>query len=173
MLTAFERLIANIPETASVMDVGYGGLDGENTTKFLRNHFKEVWGLSKDAVATAEYKKRTGSEDLVILGLYPQDMPGGKKWDLLVLDPNIESNLEFWSDEGIRQAWNFVKEGGHIITYIMTTDEYGDEETQKLLKDHRAKWWKDRLMPPIYEIEERRPEITWVLLERPNEHTRK
>lgn len=170
MQTAFERLIAPLDPRLSVLDVGYGGLDGENTTDYLRAHFDEIWGLSKDAEAVNKYRQEKNSKDTVVLGIYPQHMPRSKTFDLLVLDPNIESNLDFWSEEGMKKAWSFVNDGGYIITYIVTTDDYGDEDTHALLIKHRQQWWDgegNNVRPQQIEIEERRPYITWVLLKKP------
>ena len=174
MRTAIERLIEKVPETATVLDVGYGGLDGENTTNFLRNRFKDLWGLSKDAVAINKYKEATKTDDPVILGLYPNTVMQ-KVFDLLVLDTNIDGNLDFWSDEGLKQATRFLKSEGFLLTYVLTTDQYGDEYTQNRIRQHLHSWWEvmpDRAMNlPFFEFvdaqeEERRPEITWVLLRR-------
>lgn len=150
------------------MDVGYGGLNGENTTDFLRMHFKNIDGLCKDEKAVVDYQVRTGAQDEVYIGIYPQRMPN-KTYDLLVLDPNIEGNLAFWSHEGMKRAWGFVNDGGAIITYIMTTDEYGDPETHELLKQHRKDWWENGGEVKIanQEREERRDYIIWVLLKKP------
>lgn len=170
MQTAFERIIADLPRGLTCLDVGYGGLDGENTTNYLRAHFKEVWGLCKDAVAVRRYKEFTGSKDLVVLGIYPQHMPLHWIYDVLVLDTNIEGNLDFWSEEGMERAWSFVKDGGFIITYLMAPDgKYGGPETQKLIQEHKKKWWvpNREIRVVAAEVEERRPEITWVLLRKP------
>lgn len=168
-LNAVQRLISDLPKDLSVMDVGYGGLDGENTTDWLRAHFGEIDGLNKTPYAVEKYKiDHPNADDDVFLGVYPADMPG-RKYDLLVLDPNIEGNLQFWSLQGMEQAWSFVKDGGYILTYIMLTDLYGDPETQKMIADHRANWWAKGLNLPIVaqEHEERRDYISWVILKKP------
>lgn len=168
MPTAFERLILGIPELSSVMDVGYGGLDGENTTDYLRARFGLIQGLCKDVEAVERYQVRHSAQDYVIIGMYPSAMPS-EKFDLLVLDPNIDTNLDFWSEEGMAKALSYVNGGGHIITYILTTDEYGDEHTQERLRQHRKEWWGVPRDLGIVSslVEERRPEITWVLIKKP------
>lgn len=172
MPTAFERLIAGLPKDLKVLDVGYGGLNGENTTNYLRAHFGTIHGLCKDAVAVARYNMLYGmGDDHVVIGIYPDDMGQlpDSQYDLLVLDPNIEGNLQFWSEEGMRRAFEYVKDGGYVITYIMTTDDYGDETTQHQIREHKKVWWD---VPRNLGItgslaEERRPYITWVLIEKP------
>lgn len=172
MQTAIERLIADIPKTASVLDVGYGGLDGENTTNFLRAHFEKVEGLCKDKNGVDRYRafKPESESDDVTIGFYPNDVPFGKKWDLLVLDTNIEGSLAFWSAKGLEKAWGFVKENGGILTYIMLTDLYGEEETQKQIIEHRERYWASCLPHIVWnhvvamQREERRDYIMWVLL---------
>lgn len=174
MQTAFERLIQNIPREATVMDVGYGGLDGENTTNYLRKRFFKVDGICKDANGVDRYRALypDAEKDDVIKGFYPNDMPEGKKWDLLVLDQGIEGNLHFWSPEGQERAWSYVKEGGGIITYMMLTDFYSDEATHELIKEHRERYWQPCLQHIVWshvlgmEREERRPYIMFVLLKR-------
>lgn len=169
MLTAFERLIELLPPGISVMDVGYGGLDGENTTNYLRARFGLIDGLNKTDYAVARYRALypDSEKDQVYFGTYPQDMPG-ERYDLLVLDPNIEGNLAFWTPHGMETAFQFVKDGGHIITYVMTTDLYGDPTTQKMIAEHRANWWAKKVQLPIVaqEHEERRQYISWVLLKK-------
>jgi hypothetical protein len=170
METAFEKLIKDLPRNLSVMDVGYGGLGGENTTNYLRKHFGTIFGLCKDAIAVKRYKEMTDANDTVILGIYPQHMLGPRKYDLLVLDPRIDDNLEFWSEDGMELAWTFVKEGGYIITYIMAPNkEYGEDEVQTLITEHRDRWWTSYRKIPVVaaEVEERRPYITWVLMKKP------
>lgn len=149
------------------MDVGYGGLEGENTTDYLRAHFNSINGLCKDKVAVDKYfEAHPAHTDNVSIGLYPDDLKG--QYDLLVLDTNIEGNLDFWSVEGLAKAWSFVKDGGYIIAYIMGTDEYGDEQSRARLKEHRLRWWKAGgvKIPMLYLQEERRPEIMWALLKK-------
>lgn len=169
-LNAVERILEYIPLGYSIMDVGYGGLDGENTTNYLRARFGKIDGLNKTAYAVEKYKidNPSAKEDEVVIGTYPQDMPG-KRYDLLVLDPNIEGNLRFWSLQGMEQAWEFVNDGGYILTYIMLTDFYGDAATQEQIKEHRAGWWEKGIPLPIVmqEFEERRDYIAWVLLKKP------
>ena len=167
MATAVENLIKNIPAHASILDVGYGGLDGVNTTNYLRARFHDVWGFSKDATAMLRYKEMFGLNDPIILGIYPQDMPQ-RKWDLLILDININTNLDFWSDEGLKKAWSFVNDGGYILTYIMTAGFNVPQEIKDMIKQHNKKWWDKNPTVPIVaqEQEERRPEIIWVLLKK-------
>lgn len=145
MPTAFEKLIAMMPKDLKVLDVGYGGLDGENTTNYLRAHFGAIHGLCKDAPAVARYHMLYGNQgkDHVVIGLYPEDMGQmpHDKYDLLVLDMGIDDSMVLWSEEGLKKAHGFVAPGGFLITYIMTTDEYGDERTPEQLRAHRDKWW--------------------------------
>jgi hypothetical protein len=170
MPTAVERIIANLPKESSVMDVGYGGLDGVNTTNFLRAHFGKIDGINKTAYAVEKYKidNPSAKDDEVTIGVYPHDMPG-KRYDLLVLDPGIEGSLQFWSLQGMEIAWQFVNDGGHILKYIMLTDFYGDPATQEMIKEHRAGWWAKGIPLPIVqqEFEEARDYIAWVLLKKP------
>lgn len=169
-LEAVQKILEYLPLGTTVMDVGYGGLDGENTTNYLRARFGKIDGLNKTEYAVEKYKidNSSAEEDEVVIGVYPHDMPG-KRYDLLVLDPRIEDNLLFWSLQGMEQAWGFVNDGGYILTYIMLTDLYGDPSTHALLKEHRAGWWAKGIPLPIVmqEFEERRDYIAWVLLKKP------
>jgi hypothetical protein len=174
MQTAFEKLIEYVHAESLVLDVGYGGLDGENTTNYLRARFKNLWGLNKNAEHVLAYRKLTGATDPVVLGIYPNDMSSiARHWDLIVLDQNIDGNLDFWSEQGLKMALSVVERKGYLITYVMLTDEYGNENmVHDRLREHRAFWWTaDRFEKlPNWKlvdcaVEERRPEIMWVLLQ--------
>jgi hypothetical protein len=172
MRTAVERIVNRFAPATGTMDVGYGGLGGVNTTNYLREHFGRIYGLCKDVNAVRRYTENhlSASNDRVIVGHYPEDMPPILKYDLLVLDPNIESNLKFWSVAGMKKAKEFLHEDGHLLTYVMLTDQYGDEDTQETIRSHRAEWWARQWDNIIrnhivaMEREERRPEIMWALL---------
>lgn len=174
MQTAIERLIQNIPQDAEILDIGYGGLDGENTTNYLRERFRSVEGICKDQNGVDRYRAMypESSNDKVTVGFYPNDMPTDRKWDLLVHDTNIEGNLAFWSPEGQEKAWSYVKDGGGILTYMMLTDFYGDDVAQAAIKEHRMRYWQNCLPHIVWthvlgmEREERRPYIMWVLLKK-------
>ena len=173
MRTAVERIINRFPPTIRVMDVGYGGLGGVNTTNYLRAHFGRIDGRCQSGDDVQRYMDTQPPgvcSDSVTVGRYPEDMPAFLKYDLLVLDPNIESNLKFWSTSGLLKAKEFLDVGGRLLTYIMLTDHYGTEETEAMLKEHRSEWWISewdnivRRHVVTMEREERRPEIMWVML---------
>lgn len=155
--SGFQKLISQLPKTFDVLDIGAGGLQGENTTNFLIEHFdaKNILG-----VCWAEHDVRMFKEtrvankmagitivpvDYFKLELKQGDLNKNEPWlfDLMVLDLNIEGNLKNWTKEGLEHASKFVKPGGYLINYIMLTDEYGDpDETPKLIREHWKAFWE-------------------------------
>lgn len=164
----FKRLLDTLPDNLSVLDIGYGGLDGENTTEFLRAKYKDITGVNNNTPYVERYREVFGGDDPVRNQDYWDGVEG--QWDLVVSDLNIEGNLRTWSKEGLKYALRNVRRGGYFVTYIMGTDDYGDDNSKKLLKKHRKEWWGKvdldnlpHLTVLFKEQEERRPEITWVL----------
>lgn len=185
MQAAIEKLIGWMPRGGKVLDIGCAGLDGENTSEFLINHFtkegfvgvcrKTQW--NKESIANFE-SKHVG---VTVLDRDFYEMEFDGQFDLLVLDLNIDNNiLKDWTEEGMERAKSIVKRGGYLINYVMTTTEYGDTDTPALLAKHRDKWWGSfsdeditRKLNNIndweyvaHQKEERRPEIIWVLLKK-------
>jgi hypothetical protein len=166
-MLSFEKLINLIPKEASVLDVGAGGLEDENTGVFLKARFPNYTGINIKPLAFIQGDYNT--------------YDFGKQFDLVVLDLNIENNLKDWSDEGLQRISRWIKPGGYLINYVMTTTEYGNpNETPQLIAEHRDKWWNgwddmgDRLSRLkgfefiVHQTEERRPYIKWVLLKKIN-----
>lgn len=179
------ELIKWMPKTFSVLDVGCGGLSGENTSVNLVNHFGQgnVTGICKESrwnwKDVAEFKSNFPNVKHINDDFYSHKFD--TLFDLVVLDLNIENNiLNDWSDDGLQKMRSLVAPKGYLINYIMTTTEYGDpNETPKLLADHRDRWWGSfesidigRRLNSLpgwkfiaHQREERRPYITWVLLQ--------
>lgn len=179
-MPTFERIIKILPKDLKVLDVGCGGLLGENTSQYLAGYFEDITGVNVKANKDLlEFIKLFPKVNLVI-GNY-KDIKD--KFDLVVFDLNIEGNLENWSDEGLKQCGKLVKDGGYLINYIMTTDQYGEpDKTPELLRQHCSHWWKTFSREDIgkklrslknwevvvCEQEERRGYILWVLLKKIN-----
>lgn len=181
-MKSFERLIHWMPKEWEVLDVGCGGLLGENTSSFLANHFKKVLGVCWRPETNSDlrsFKEVYKNVDIIHDDFFKIDFK--KKFDLVVLDMNIESNLDHnWTDGGLLAMKRLVKPGGYLINYIMMTTEYGDADTAKLIADHRDYFWDtlnfnnkdigkklnslDGWKLIAHEQEERRPYIYWVLL---------
>jgi len=178
-MPAFERIIRSLPKELKVLDVGCGGLLGENTSQYLQAYFLDALGVNiKENKDLVEFKRIYPNAKVVI-----DDYKNIKdKFDLVVLDLNIEGNLENWSVEGLKNLRGIVKDGGYLLNYIMMTDQYGDSETTELLRQHCGKWWKAFTREAIgkklkqlkgwrlqaCEQEERRNYILWVLLKKTN-----
>lgn len=180
-MTAVETIISILPKDFRVLDVGALGLLGENTTQFLVDHFgeKNVIGICTRPEQPEPFLQQHPDFQFIIDDFYVHNFE--EKFDLLSLDLNIEKNLEDWSSEGLEKLKQYIKPGGYLLNYIMTTTEYGDPLiTPHLLRKHWATWWKQ--LPPhpeaigrkikdlndweliVAKQEERRPYIIWVLL---------
>ena len=126
------------------------------------------------------YKKAHPQINFITGDIYTYDFK--RKFDLIVLDLEIENNLRDWA-ENQAHAYKLLKRGGYLITYLMTTDQYGDpDETPALIRRSWKKRWgkwppsredviKSLRTFPNYEFislceEERRPYITWVLFKK-------
>ena len=179
-MPAFERIIRSLPKEFSVLDVGCGGLLGENTSQYLQGYFTDILGVNiKENKDLLEFKKIYPNAKIKI-GNY-KDIK--EQFDLVVLDLNIEGNLENWSVEGLEKDGKLIKENGYLLNYVMATDQYGKpNETPELLRKHCKKWWGEFTREAIgkklnnlkgwkmwlCEQEERRPYILWVLLKKTN-----
>ena len=181
--SGFQKLIQMLPKELSVLDVGAGGLEGENTTEFLLERFSDYTGIcikpDRIELYNAQRKERGQKEANIIVGdFYTYQF--GQQFDVLVLDLNIERNLEDWEDR-FERVKKHVKHSGYLISYYMLTDEYTDVES---VHEQIRSTWIDicgvndmnvrvlangmRAIPGFelmtIEQEERRPEIAWVLL---------
>ena len=183
-VNGFEKLIQAIPRGSVVLDVGAGGLEGFNTTDFLIARFgvKNVKGICIRPEKVEAYKGRFPEMDLIVGDFYKESHYKEKSFDLVVLDLNIDNNIiKDWSLEGLAQTRDLIKEGGMLINYVMTTDQYGDEnETPALIRKRWKEFWHTDILTyedigkrltnlPGYElfaheVEEIRSYIMWVAL---------
>ena len=155
-----------------MLDVGGWGLEGDNTSQYLEERFSDIIFMNNKPL-----------DKVNLVG----DFYGHKfkeKFDLIVLDLNIENNvLKDWSDEGLERVRGLLKKGGTLINYIMTTSDYGDpNETPELIKRRWKEFWGTEDITdgsigrklkniPGYEFfihiqEEQRSEIIWVVLKK-------
>lgn len=171
-MNAIERLITSLPRNLKVLDVGCAGLGGENTTNYLYKHFTDITGICTTPEET--YKEIKLIKD----DFYTHDFK--EKYDLVVLDLDLELSLKDWSDN-MQFPLRLLRPGGYLLTFLMTTDQYGDpDRTPKLIKEQWVSYWgawppnfedigNKLLNLPNYQLiahrqEERRPYITWILL---------
>lgn len=180
--SGFGKLIRFMSPHQSVLDIGAAGLDGENTTDMLFEHFDEVTGVNIREDAVAEYRKAYPERDIIVGDYYTLDLQAWKDIDVLVLDLTIEKNLQEWSLEGLARASKFLDVGGTLISYVMMTTEYGDEDTSVHIKNHWRDWWEsdkfdeesvEKVLNKVpgfkligMEREARRPYILWVVLQK-------
>lgn len=172
-----------------MLDVGAGGLEGENTSQYLLDHFgvKNVTGICRNTAQVELYQAQRAERqepkaNIIIGDFYTHQF--NQQFDLVVLDLNIESNVEIdWTPTGLEAMRSYLKPGGILINYVMLTEWYGDEnETPALIR----KCWKEfygteemtaqvvgkRLQRvPGYRLfaharEKRRPYILWVALQK-------
>ena len=180
---AFYSLIKKLPKNLKILDIGCGGLSGENTTNFLIEHFgeKNITGLCRRHPESEAFFENHKAIKIIYDDFYTHKFE--EQFDLVVFDLNIEGSLWGWSHEGLKTLGNLVKPGGFFITYIMRTDQYGDpEETPKLIREHWAKWWGEPMFSnesignrvskikgwEFYKLQDeiRRPYISWTLLKK-------
>lgn len=182
---AFQRLISQLPKDFRVLDVGAGGLHGENTTDFLAERFEKLTGVCLSEKEVAVYHAQRAEKGLrpveIVIGDY-YETEFKEKFDLIVADLTIELNLmRDWSDEGLARVRGMLKDEGYLIQYVMTTDQYGDpNETPALIRKYWKEFWGveeltyeaiGKRIERIKEFdlvavaqEERRPYILWILL---------
>ena len=185
-VNGFEKLILAVPKNSVVLDVGAGGLEGFNTTDFLIERFgvENVKGICIQPEKVAAYKDRFPEMDLVVGDFYERSHYKQKSFDLVVLDLNVKNNIiKDWSLEGLERMRGFIKQDGMLINYVMTTDQYGDENnTPALIRKRLKEFWHTDLLTyedigkrltnlPGYElfaheVEEIRSYIMWVALKK-------
>lgn len=182
-------MISHLPSNLKVLDVGSGGLQGENTTNYLTEHFgvENILGICKSDHEVEVYQAQRAEHKLPPVKIVSGDFYEQKfdqQFDLVVLDMNIESNLQKdWSDEGLKRMWDLVKDGGYLINYVMMTELYGDPLTTPLMiRKCWKEWWRvsDLTLKDVgnklskvkgwevfaYDLEERRRYILWVMLKK-------
>lgn len=180
----FEKLISWMPKSFSVLDVGGGGLHGENTTDHLVRHFDRVLCICKEKYETDIYLNQLKERGLPRPEIVNDDYythSFDRQFDLVVNDLNVENNLKDWYDMTFTR--DHIKDGGYLIQYVMTTDQYDSEETGAHIREWSKKIWgrvpdhadigKKLATQPGWDIiacerELRRPYITWVLLQKTN-----
>ena len=185
-MNGFEKIISAIDPNSSVLDVGAGGLEGANTTDYLIKRFsvENVKGICILPEKVEAYKERFPEMDLRVGDFYKTDSFKENSLDLLVLDLNIENNvIRDWSLEGLERCRGFLKKGGILINYVITTDQYGDvNETPALIRKRWKEFWKTEVLTYedigkklsnipgyelfVHEVEELRPYIMWVALKK-------
>jgi len=169
----FIELIRDIPTTASVIDVGAYGLQGENTTTELVAHFEDV--------LTTNIKKIEGVK--LVADFYKTYFD--KKFDLIVLDLNIDNNVsQDWTRSGLDRIHDLLAPDGYVIIYVLTRDGYTEEEpTKTMIAENLNQFWKSnpvtidaignklREFKDIFRLvaiqpDDRRDNIAWVKLQR-------
>lgn len=179
MTDAFEKIINKIPKTASVLDVGAWGHEGVNTSISLRKRFNDVTGINT---------KYNDAVDIVA-DFYEYTLT--KRFDLIVLDLNIDNNVKRdWTDEGLKRIHEMLSRNGVVVIYIETDLNYGNEVPgirEKLIK-HKKDFWglgesqeftKERIKKGLgkykkmynvfaIEPEQRRIDIIWIALKKTN-----
>lgn len=186
--SGFQRIIQTLPKTLKVLDVGSGGLEGENTTQYLAEHFesKNILGICKSAKQVEIYQAQRAERkepalEIVVDDFYAHEHSG--LFDLVVLDLNIENNVQQdWTPEGLQRVSKLLNPGGYLINYVMLTDQYGDPETPQIIRSAWQKFYGTNEM--ICEVvekrlnkidgfelfsceqESRRPYIYWVCLKK-------
>lgn len=180
-MKGFEKIIESLPATAKVLDIGCGGLDGENTSDYLIKRFGEsnITGICRENNESKRYKELHPKLNLIFDNFYHKSFD--TTYDIVVVDLNIENSLKDWSDKGLAKIADLLKPGGVYITYIMVTKEYGNPaETPALIENHWLHWWGEPIFSleaignklnkldgwEVYETaqEERRSYILWVAL---------
>ena len=179
----FFLLIKDMSPDMSVLDIGYGGLDGENTTEYLLRKFNHnnMVGLVKENRDSRRYAD-SHRDIRVLWGAFPDIMPD-TKFDLIVADLNIDTNIKHnWTDKGLDMLLKYLDDGGYLINYVMKTTDYGDEATTQLITNHWKEWWGSETFSDVaivkkllglknFELidilqEPRRSYITWVKLKK-------
>ena len=169
----FIELISDIPTNKSVLDVGAYGLQGENTTTELVAHFEDV--------LTINIRKIEGVK--LVADFYRAHFD--KKFDLIVLDLNIDNNVsQDWTRAGLDRVHNMLAPDGFVIVYILTKDGYTEQEpTKTMINDNLNHFWKAcpvtvdaignklREFKDIFRLvaiqpDDRRDNIAWVKLQR-------
>jgi len=156
-----------------VLDVGGGGLDGENTSVMLLERYgiENVTFINRKPESVVQFMAEHPKAKMVIGDYYTHQFP--ELYDLVVLDLNIENNLKDW-ENGHARARELLSPGGSIITYVMTTTDYGDPETPALIRESMLKVWgttditQDVILKNLdvvaVEKEPRRSYIQWVIV---------
>lgn len=140
---SFKLLLEHLPDDLSVLDIGYGGLQGENTTNFLREKFQDITGINNNQYYVDQFIANNDERDTILVQDYWEGVDG--TWDLVVQDLNIAGNIACWKDP-THVLKNVEK---YYITYL-----------------HDGAPYKGLNMPLRFiraVQEERRPEITWLM----------
>lgn len=187
--SAFKDLLPLLDNQSTVLDVGFGGLEGDNTSIDLLDYFQtdNITGICNNAEAVDLFVAQRNEQgkptpNFVIDDFYIH--PFEKQYDVVVLDLNIDNNVQRdWTELGLENMNALVKKGGYLINYVMLTDQYGDQETPAMIKRRWKDFYKEEMNVNdnkevvlnklsnlrnwelvSYCVEERRPTIMWVLM---------
>lgn len=171
-MQGFEEMIQRLEPKLKVLDVGAWGLKGENTSRYIKDKFKDVTYMNNK-----HYEGVT-----LVADFYTYKFK--EKFDLIVMDTNVSLNVtKDWTPKGLKRLRGLLNKGGTLLIYMITTDEYGEKEgTPKLIRKGWKEFWnsKGRTITNeeigkklenipgfklfIYLQEKWRPIITWVAL---------
>lgn len=187
--SAFKDLLTGLDPNFSVLDVGVGGLEGENTSNDLLDYFSSdnILGICNNQQAVDLFVAQRQEQNKPVPTIIVDDFyihTFDTQFDLVVLDLNIDNNVQRdWTELGLETMHDLVKKGGYLINYVMLTDQYGEEETPGMIRRRWKDFYKEemnvsdnkekvlnklsslnRWQLVSYCVEERRPSIMWVLM---------
>lgn len=142
-------------------------MEGDNTSLSLLAQFNDV---------TLINKKPMPEEGVIVADYYTHKFD--RKFDLIVLDLNIDCNIKMDWEKNFKHSFNNLSKNGSIICYAMVTDDYGNKDTPKMIRDHWKNYWgvKTLTLPDIVagtmdkfilkdiQEDEKRGEIYWICL---------
>lgn len=155
MLSGIEKIIAGLPSSLTVLDVGGFGLDGENTSLALAERFTQhrYTCMNTDARSILACKERFMQCKTLEERFFDYEFQ--ENYGVVVIDMWRGQNQEFWDDDQLLDPYIPVEMGGYVIAYVMHPKNFlfvnRYEESYKLV---------------AIEQEQRRPEIHWVCLQK-------
>lgn len=180
-MDGFNKIIQSL-QPKTILDVGCGGLLGENTTVYLVEKFgdSKVLGICRDNQQTGMFRNRFPNLKIITGDFYSHKFE--QKFDLIVLDLNADNNFKDWSHDQLQKVREMLNDGGVIINYVMGTIWYDSEEFAKQIANHWLNWWDtdeinretiERRLKRLQDFkilaieqEARRPYIWWVAIQK-------
>jgi len=120
-MNGFKRIIQKINRKAKVLDVGAWGLEGENTSQYLKERFSNVVFMNikplEGVDLVADFYKYRFSE----------------KFDVIVLDmPQKKNREKDWTNKGFKRIVRLLNRDGIFITFLQVEQDYQDVNISEL-----------------------------------------
>jgi 2-polyprenyl-3-methyl-5-hydroxy-6-metoxy-1,4-benzoquinol methylase len=107
------EVISCVPPSDRLLDVGCSTGGFAHGLRKAGVKVREIWGIEPNPDAAKIAKRHL---DKTIVGLYPDDVPAGEQFDVIVFNDVLEHMLDPWAT--LRMTHSLLRTGGIVIASI-------------------------------------------------------